>query len=124
MTNEYRYFLESNFVGINGLFALIYLNKGNDVKRFEARKHQLPKVFNNNYNFIINGKNFCDQPFDSDIKLYEEIRKLTTDQYENYTTGCLLDYDQIKNYCKLKLVELSRQKELDANLKAIRQIVG
>ena len=30
------------------------------------------------YNVIINGKNFYDQPIDTDIKLYEEIRKLTT----------------------------------------------
>ena len=27
----------------------------------------------------------------SDIKRYEEIRKLTTRQGEYYTTGCLLD---------------------------------
>ena len=36
-TKEYRYFLESNFVGVNRLFALIYLNRNNDVKRFNAR---------------------------------------------------------------------------------------
>ena len=30
---------------------------------------------------------------DSDIKQYEEIRKLTRLQGEDYTTGCLLDYD-------------------------------
>ena len=31
-----------------------------------------------NYNVIINGKNFYDQPIDSDIKRYEELRKLIT----------------------------------------------
>ena len=35
--NEYRYFLESNFVGVNRLFVLIYLNRNNDVKRFNDR---------------------------------------------------------------------------------------
>ena len=30
MTNKYRYFLESNFVGVNRLFVLIYSNQ--DVK--------------------------------------------------------------------------------------------
>ena len=39
-----------------------------------------------NYNAIINKKNFYDQPIDSDIKQYKEIRKLTTGQAENYTT--------------------------------------
>ena len=66
---------------------------------------------------IINGKNFYDQAIDSDIKRYEEIRKLITQQGEDYTTGCLLDYDYIKN-----LYRLIRQRELDADAKAIQQI--
>ena len=40
----------------------------------------------------INGKNFYDQPSDSDIKRYQGIRKLKTGQGEDYTIGCLLDY--------------------------------
>ena len=52
-------------------------------------------------------------------KWYEEIRKLATGQGEDYTTGCLLDYDYIKNHYKLVTVDLSRQKELDADPKAI-----
>ena len=36
-----------------------------------------------------------------------------------YTTGCLLDYDYIKNHYRLILVDLSRQKEIDAYPKAI-----
>ena len=59
---------------------------------------------------------------DSDTKRYEEIRILTTGQGEDYTTGCLLDYDYIKNHYRLIAVDLSRQKELDADPKAIQQI--
>ena len=33
-------------------------------------------------------KNFYDLPIDADIKRYEEIRKLTTGQGEDYTTEC------------------------------------
>ena len=51
-----------------------------------------------------------------------EIRKLTTGQGEDYTAGCLLDYDYIKNRCRLIAVDLSRQKEQDADPKAIQQI--
>ena len=36
------------------------------------------------------GKKFYDQTIDSDIKRYEEIRKLTTGQGEDYNTGCFL----------------------------------
>ena len=43
-------------------------------------------------NVIPTGKNIYDQPINYDMKRYEEIRKLTTGQDEDYTTGCLLDY--------------------------------
>ena len=43
-------------------------------------------------------------------------------QGEDYTTGCLLDYEYIKNHYRFLAVDLSRQKELDADPKAIQQI--
>ena len=43
-TNEYRYFLESNFVGVNRLFVLLYLNRDNDVKQFKNGRYYLPKI--------------------------------------------------------------------------------
>ena len=85
-------------------------------------RYYLPKRIIKNYNVISNGKSFYDEANRSDIKRYEEIRKLTTEQGEDHTTGCLLDYDYIKNYDRLIAVDLSRQKELDADAKAIQQI--
>ena len=41
---------------------------------------------------------------------------------EDYTTGSLLDYDYFKKHCKLIAVDLSKQKELDADPRAIQQI--
>ena len=67
-------------------------------------------------------KAFYDQAIDSDIKWFEEIRKLTTGQDESYTTGCLLDYDYMGNYYRLVIVDLCRQKELDADPNASQQI--
>ena len=55
-TNEYRYFFESNFVGVNRLFVLVYLYKNNDLKRFKTRKYYLRRGIIINYNVIINGK--------------------------------------------------------------------
>ena len=37
-TNEYWYFLKSNFVGVDRLFILIYTNETNNAKRFNAQK--------------------------------------------------------------------------------------
>ena len=36
-TNEYRYSLESNFVGVNRLFALIYLNRKNELNDLKLK---------------------------------------------------------------------------------------
>ena len=67
--------------------------------------------YNKKLNVIINGKQFYDQPVDSDIKRYREIRKLTTRRDKDYTTGSLLDSYYMKIYYRLIAVDLSRQKE-------------
>ena len=80
------------------MFVSVYLNRNNDVKRFGAKSYYLPNGMIKNYKMIINGKNFYDEPIDSDIKRYEEIIKITTGQGEDYTNGCLLEYEYIKNH--------------------------
>ena len=72
------------------------------------------------YLVMLKKKNY-DQATGSDIKRYEKNKKLITRQGEDYTTGCLLDYDYINNLFKLIAIGLSRQKELDADPKAIQQ---
>ena len=74
-TNEYKYFLESNIVEVNRLFVLLYSNQDNNSKRHKPKRYYLPKGIIKKYNVIINGKNFYDQASDSDVKLFEEIRK-------------------------------------------------
>ena len=118
----FRNFFESNFVGVKILFVLVYTNEDTDCKSFKAETYYLSKWIIDNYNVIINGKNFYDQLIDSYRKRYKEIRKLTTRQSEDYNTRCLLDYEYIKNNYTLIAVDLSRQKELDADPKAIHQI--
>ena len=39
------------------------------------------------------------------------------EQGENYTTGCLLDYNYIKNHYKLEAAVFSRQEEFKSNLR-------
>ena len=60
MTNKFRYFVKSNFVGVNRLFVLVYSNEDAAFKRFKAKKCYLPKRIINDYSVIINGKNFYD----------------------------------------------------------------
>ena len=89
---------------------MVYLHRFGDTKRYNAPNNYLPKGIIKKYNVIINGKNCYNKPINSDEKQYEEIRKLTTGQYEDYTTGCLLNYKYIKSHYWLIAADLSRQK--------------
>ena len=102
------------------------MNRNSDVKRLKTWKYCLPKYIIKKYNFIINGKKNYGQAIDSDIKRYDEIRKLTTGttgQVEDYTTGCLFGYEYIRNHYRLIAVDLGRQKELDADPKATQETI-
>ena len=48
--------------------------------------------------------------------------KNTAGQGDNYTTGCLMDYNYFKNYYKMIAIDLSKQQPLDADPKSIQQI--
>ena len=71
---------------------------------------------------MIDGKNFFDQPINSMAKTFESIRKITLGQGDDYATGCLLAYSYFKNHYKMIAIDLSKQKALDADPRAIQQI--
>ena len=83
------------------------------VKKFErnsCRKYFLPRVYITNYNALIDGRHFYDRPINDQIKKYDEIRKIETIKGDDYTTGCLLDYQYFKDHYQLIAVDLSKQK--------------
>ena len=73
------------------------------------------------YNVMINGKNFFDQPINSELKTYENVRRIATGQGADYTTGCLSDYSYFKDYYKMIAIDLSKQQVHDADPRAIQQ---
>ena len=74
------------------------------------------------YNVITDGRNFFDQPIKNDLKTYDNTRKIATGLYDDYVTGCLIDYPYFKKYYKLIAIDLSKQQKLDADPKTIQQI--
>ena len=46
----------------------------------------------------MDGRKFYDEPINVQIKKYDEIRKITTGKGDDYTTGCLLDYQYFKDH--------------------------
>ena len=71
---------------------------------------------------MIDGKNFFDQPVKSSMRTYDSIRKFAIGQGDDYTTGCLLDYDYFNKLYKMIALDVSKQQALDVDPKAIQQI--
>ena len=114
-----NHLVEPSFQGVNRLFVLAFEN---DTRRTSAKGYYLPIVEIKDYNIMINGENFFDQPIKNNRVTYENIRKIATGQGDDYTTGCLLNYQYIKDYYKMIAIDLSKQQALDADLGAIQQI--
>ena len=121
--NVFKYInLDPSFQGINRLFVMAYSRADNNqTTRNGQRKYYSPKIDLNKY-VIIDGRNFYDNPIESDIEKYRELKKVMIGKGEDYTTGSLLDYDYFKKNYKLVAVDLSKQKDLDADPRAIQQI--
>ena len=94
--NRYlNHLINTSFQGVNRLFVLSFENE-ND--RTSHSTYYLPKVEIKDYNVMSDGKNFFDQPINSMIKTYGNIRKIATGQGDDYSTGCLLDYSYFKDH--------------------------
>ena len=87
-------FLDSNYQGFKRLFVFTYDNTAGDdqVSVNSFKKYFILRVKFENYNIEIDGRNFYDQSINDLIKQYDEVRKVTTGQGDDYTTGCLLDF--------------------------------
>ena len=114
-----NHLVEPSFQGVNRLFVLAFEN---DDDRTSHSDYYLPNVEIKDYNIMINGENFFDQPVKNNKVTYENIRKIVTGQGDDYATGCLLDYPYFMDTYKIIAVDLSKQHALDSDPRAIQQI--
>ena len=118
--NRYlTHLINPSFQGVNKLFVLSFENEN---YRTSHSTYYLPKAEIKDYNVVIEGETFFDQPINSNIKTYENIRKIATGQGDDYTTDCLLDYSYFKDHYRMIATDLSKQQALDADPRAIKQI--
>ena len=132
--NLTRFPLHASFQGVRRLFALAFNNTtvnvpndpinntNNRVERNSHTKNFLPRVNITDYIVLIDGRNFYDQPINGLIKQYDEVRKISTGQGDDYATGCLLDYQYFKDHYRIIAVDLSKKKKLDTDSRATQQI--
>ena len=95
--------LNASFQGVNRLFVLAYvIAAGNDADQEagikDNKEYFLPRGEIKNYNALIDGRNFYDQPINDLIKQYDEIRKVSVGYGDDYATGCLLDQAYFKDH--------------------------
>ena len=83
----------------NGNFDLPDAEGNDQVSIDSSKKYFLARVKIENYDIKIDGKDFYDQPINDSVKQYDKIRKISTGQGNDYTTGYLLDFAYFeKNY--------------------------
>ena len=114
---------DASFQGVNKLFVLPYAHGDNFTNENSYRKCFHPRLKIKNYNIEIDGRNFYDESINDLIKQYDEIRKISIGQRDDYTTDCLLDFAYFEENYSLIAADLSKQKALDADSKAIPQII-
>ena len=59
----------------------------------------------------------------NDKIIYENIRKIATDQGDDYTTGYLLDYPHFKDNYQVIAIDLRKLKVLDDGPRTIQQSI-
>ena len=114
-----NHLIEPRFQGVDRPFALAFED---DAQRTSNKRYYIPNIEIKDYNVMIDGETFFDQPINNMIKTYENIRKITIGQGEDYTTCSLLDYTYFQKYYKMIAIDLIKQQALDADPKAIQQI--
>ena len=81
--NRYLDFLiDPSFQGVNRLFVLSF--KDADGQKGH-KQYYLPTVEIKDYNVMIDGRNFFDQPMKDNLKAWNNIRKITTGRGGDYT---------------------------------------
>ena len=72
-------------MGVNRLFVLVFEHDNDNGWRTSNKRYYIPNVEIKDYNVMIDGKNFFDQPVKNDKVTYENIRKITIGQRDDYT---------------------------------------
>ena len=109
--NVFKYInLDPSFQGVNRLFVTAYNRVDGQPNRDDQRTYYLPRIDLSKYNVITDGRNFYDNPIESDVEKYKELKKVMIGKGEDYTTESLLDLDYFKKHYKLVAVDLSKQK--------------
>ena len=101
------------------MFVLAYALGNNVTNKNSYRRYFLSRSEIKNCNIEIDERNFYDQSFNDLINQYNEVRKISIGQGNDYIAGFLLDLGYFEKNYRLIAADLNKQKALDADPKAI-----
>ena len=116
---------DPSFQGVKRLFDSSFKNE-NDWESY--KRYFLPTIEIKYYNVMIDEIIFFWSTKKKKRKkiiwkqTYDNIQKSTNHQWDDYTTGCSLEYPFFKDYYKLIAINPRKQQTFDVDLKAIQQI--
>ena len=97
-------------MNVNRLFVLSFPRNNNTDSRCSFSNYYVPKVKINDFNVLIDGKNFFDLLVKNEEEAYEKVIDVSNNN--DYTTGNLLDFAYFKKIYKLIAIDLSKQTKL------------
>ena len=99
------YLIDPSFQGVKRLFVLAIKNVDG---RESHKQYYLPTVEIEDYNIMTVERIFFDQPIKRELKTYDKIRNITTDQGDGYTAGC---FYRLSLFQKILQVSCNRFKQ-------------
>ena len=72
---------------------------------------------------MIDGQNFFDQPVKNNLRTFDNIRKISIGQGDDYTTDRILDYNYFNEYYKMIVIDLSKQQHFVMIQKQYKKLI-
>ena len=72
---------------------------------------------------MIDGQNVFDQPVKNNLRTFDNIRKISIGQGDDYTTDRILDYNYFNEYYKMIVIDLSKQQHFVMIQKQYKKLI-
>ena len=72
---------------------------------------------------MIDGQNVFDQPVKNNLRTFDNIRKISIGQGDDYTTDRILDHNYFNEYYKMIVIDLSKQQHFVMIQKQYKKLI-
>ena len=119
--NDNSTFTSLNWSRLNRINRRFVLSFENKTDRTVNAVYYLLNVAIKDYN-MIDGQNLFDQPVKSNIKTFDNIKKIAIGLEDDYTTACMIDYPYFKDHYMIAAIDVTKKQAFNADPKTTQQI--